>query len=90
MYVTESYEGNVGKEIETGGIRLTVTKMVNSETKTCGDNCRWGMYDSILLYISGSGNMTDWSYSSYSPWYSHRQRIKTIYIEMDARCLYNF
>ena len=34
----------------------------------CGDNLTWTL-DGGTLTISGTGDMTDWIYDSYAPWY---------------------
>ena len=45
----------------------------------CGDNLTWILTDGVLT-ISGSGVMTDWSYSSRAPWYSYRENITSVSI----------
>ena len=45
----------------------------------CGDNLTWTLDDEGTLTISGTGDMTDWSYSSV-PWYSSRSSIKNVII----------
>lgn len=46
---------------------------------TCGSSVTWTLNDSGTLTISGSGAMTDFSYST-SPWYSSRSSIKSVII----------
>ncbi len=46
---------------------------------TCGDNLTWTLYESGQLSISGTGAMDDYTNSS-SPWYSHKDSIKTVNI----------
>lgn len=42
---------------------------------TCGTNLTWTLDDTGTLTISGSGFMTDYTYSSKAPWYSYRSSI---------------
>ena len=50
---------------------------------TCGENLTWMLDEAGTLRISGSGEMED--YNNYSsnivPWYSNRDRVKTVVIE---------
>ncbi len=47
---------------------------------TCGTNLTWTLDDTGTLTISGSGFMTDYTYSSKSPWYSYRSSISKVVI----------
>ena len=48
---------------------------------TCGDNVTWSLDTSTgQLTISGSGNMTNYSYSSDVPWCNQREEIKIVNI----------
>lgn len=48
---------------------------------TCGESANWELNtETYTLNITGSGNMTDWTYSSNAPWYSNRANIKTVII----------
>ena len=51
------------------------------DSGTCGDNVTWTLDDAGTLTISGTGPMTDYSSSSYAPWHSHQDSIKTAVIE---------
>lgn len=45
----------------------------------CGDNVYWTLYSDGTLFISGSGEMYDYSYyTSYAPWYGYE--INTVII----------
>ena len=51
---------------------------------TCGangDNLTWALDDEGTLTISGEGNMKDYQYSSFFPWYNNRFEIQTVIIE---------
>ncbi len=51
-----------------------------AQSGTCGTNLTWTLdTESGILTISGTGAMTDYSYSN-SPWYSYRESIKTVKI----------
>ncbi len=52
-----------------------------AESGVCGDNLTWILDDSGTLTINGTGNMTDWSYTQYSPWHDNSDNIKAIIIE---------
>ena len=52
----------------------------NDESGTCGENVRWSLSSGILT-ISGSGEMTNYSWSSNAPWYSSRTLITEVLIE---------
>ncbi len=46
----------------------------------CGDNLTWTLDDNGTLTISGTGDMTNWSYPSGPPWYSSCDSIKNVII----------
>ena len=50
------------------------------DSGTCGENLIWGLTRDGTLYIRGSGEMTDWKYSSDVPWYSNRSKIRKVKI----------
>jgi len=50
------------------------------EYGTCGDNITWRVYDNLILEISGTGAMTNWSSSSSVPWYSYCSSINKVVI----------
>ena len=50
-----------------------------AESGTCGENLKWDLTDGVLT-ISGSGDMTDWFYSSQVPWNSYRKSITSVTI----------
>ena len=50
-----------------------------TRTGTCGDHLFWSFKTgSGLLTISGSGEMTDWSWSDDVPWYDYRNQITAV------------
>lgn len=48
---------------------------------TCGENLTWTLDSEGTLTISGTGDMTDYTYSTNTPWNDSRSRIKNIIIE---------
>ena len=46
----------------------------------CGDSVYWSLGNGTLT-ISGTGDMDDFSYPDYAPWYSSRSSIKTVIIK---------
>ena len=46
----------------------------------CGKNLTWTLDDTGTLTISGTGDMTDWSYDG-GPWYSYYRSIKSVVIK---------
>ena len=48
---------------------------------TCGNNLTWKLYSGGELVISGSGDMTNWSFYTSVPWYNYQSSIKTVIIE---------
>ena len=54
----------------------------NPTSGKCGDNLTWVLDTSTgILNIAGSGSMYNWTYSSTSPWYYYRSKIKIVKIE---------
>lgn len=67
--------------IVTACILLFSVLSVSATTSgNCGDNVTWTLDDSGTLTISGSGDMTNWSYGSYAPWYSNRKSVTALVI----------
>ena len=52
-----------------------------AETGTCGENLTWTLDDAGTLTISGTGAMDDYIYYAATPWYSHREAIKSVVLE---------
>ncbi|MDR1848033.1 MAG: leucine-rich repeat protein [Bacteroidales bacterium] len=50
-----------------------------AQSGTCGANLTWTLSNGTLT-ISGTGAMTNWSYSSSVPWYSYRSYITILVI----------
>jgi len=48
---------------------------------TCGDNLTWTLDDEGTLTISGTGDMTNYSWASAPPWYSLNSSIRTVIIQ---------
>jgi len=50
-----------------------------AQSGTCGANVTWDLTDGVLT-ISGTGDMTDFTYESPAPWYDIRESINTVVI----------
>ncbi|MBQ6864913.1 MAG: leucine-rich repeat domain-containing protein, partial [Clostridia bacterium] len=48
---------------------------------TCGKNVTWSLDSDGVLTIAGTGDMTNYYWNNYSPWYSNSSAIKTVIIE---------
>ena len=58
---------------------------------TCGDNLTWELSCDSVLTISGTGDMTNYSEgNSHSPWYIHRNTIKSLIIEDGITSIGNY
>ncbi len=86
-----NYLGTVSQwnDVSVGsGNSILAEKLVfkdNSDLKclywgTCGDSLKWKLYSNGELVISGTGAMTNWSYSSDVPWRNYSSSIKSIAI----------
>lgn len=61
------------------GILMVHTSAANIKSGECGENLTWSFSEETgILKISGTGKMTDYTYSSQSPWYSFRENILEI------------
>ena len=64
----------------TAGMNITANAEVFSGY--CGDNLTYNLdTDSGVLTISVTGEMYDYSSSTYAPWYSNRSSVKTVEIK---------
>ena len=61
-------------------IVASVGTLFAESSGTCGENLTWTLSDDGVLTISGTGAMTDYSYSSSAPWYSSRSSITSVII----------
>lgn len=48
---------------------------------TCGDRVTWNLSDDGVLKISGTGEMYNFRYPDYSPWYSLRNSVNSVLID---------
>ena len=48
---------------------------------TCGDNAMYKITSDSTLTISGTGNMTNYAYGKYAPWYEYRSIYRKVVIE---------
>ena len=82
---------------ETPGDAITPDKVVGKPEEdeimaysgTCGDNLTWTLENGVLT-ISGSGNMTNWSWNSFAPWYDYRESITVIVLPEGLTCVGNY
>ena len=61
------------------------------ESGTCGKNATWtltGTGDDLTLTISGSGEISDYSWQG-NPWYSKRGKIKTVIVDSGITAIGN-
>ena len=56
---------------------------------TCGDNVTWKLTDDGTLTISGTGDMSNYGYGNYSPWYDSRDSVKAVVIESGVTSIGN-
>ncbi len=59
-----------------------------AQSGTCGANLTWDLTDGVLT-ISGTGEMTDYSYNS-APWYSNRSSITNVIINNSVTSIGNY
>lgn len=59
-------------------------------TGSCGDNLTWKLEDDYTLIISGTGDMTEFEYSSSVPWGASAEQIKEIIIEDGVTSIGNY
>lgn len=57
------------------------------DSGTCGDNLEWTLDNRGILTISGTGKMYNYTYCTYSPWYSYRSSLSTVIIEDGVTCI---
>ena len=62
-------------------LTLLMTPAVCETSGTCGDNLTWTLDSEGILNISGTGNMDNYFWGNYSPWYSEANNIKSVVIE---------
>ena len=59
----------------------TLPKLPCVDHGTCGENLTWVLTEDGTLAISGTGDMRDFSWSTYAPWYKYREQIVSASIE---------
>ncbi|MCD8089835.1 MAG: leucine-rich repeat protein [Clostridiales bacterium] len=58
---------------------------------SCGTSLSWKLDTSTgVLTISGTGGMTDYTYSTHAPWYNYRTYITSVIIESGATSIGNY
>lgn len=61
---------------------LTISLSINATiiSGSCGENATYCLEDDGTLYIEGSGEMNNFSYLDYAPWYSYAKKILNVHI----------
>ncbi|MBQ3008257.1 MAG: leucine-rich repeat protein, partial [Oscillospiraceae bacterium] len=82
----EKFDGNtytLTDYSKTGEVNLTLIGIgkYGYIVGTCGENLIYVLSNGGTLTISGTGAMTDWRSSLYTPWYSYKSQIKQVVIE---------
>ena len=54
---------------------------VKASSGTCGDDLTWTLAEGGTLIISGTGDMTNYSYPSYAPWYNSSSNVRKVIID---------
>ena len=67
-----------GRVFDPNNVPVGATEVASG---TCGENLTWTLDDEGVLTISGTGNMTNWTYSLAVPWSSYRTQIQRVIIE---------
>lgn len=69
--------------IDSTGNEAIIDNIILATTVTgsCGTNLNWYLINNEKLIISGNGAMTDYSSSSYAPWYGYASSIKKVIVE---------
>ncbi len=57
---------------------------------TCGDNLTWELTDDGILTISGSGAMTNYTFSNNAPWYTYSDDVQSVIIEKGVTTVGNY
>ncbi len=75
----------------TATVGLDLTAYATEYSGTCGGNVTWSLdTDTGVLTISGSGEMTDYSTGSSTPWYDYVSYINTVTIEDGITSIGNY
>ena len=80
-----AYMGSLAEAYATAqGNPFVALPEPDAYTGTCGENLKWGLTESGLLTISGTGAMTDYTVetgANPAPWYTYRSKIIKVVIE---------
>ena len=72
-------EGSIRPAEEGDALPRTDETQDGATSGQCGDELSWSFDESTgTLTITGSGDMWDWSYPAYAPWYSLRASILSV------------
>ena len=62
------------------GSAVSADEVTEVTSGSCGDNVSYTLNSEGLLEITGTGAMTDYSYSGQTPWYEYHDSIKAVTI----------
>lgn len=62
------------------GSAVSADEVTEVTSGSCGDNVTYSLNSEGLLEITGTGAMTDYTYSGQVPWYDYRDSIKSVTI----------
>ena len=58
------------------------------DSGTCGENLTWTYTEATkTLTVSGTGDMTNYSWINYAPWYSYGENIVKVIIDKGVRSI---
>ena len=77
----ESYEPAAEETTEPAPEEPTESEVEIIASGTCGTKVGWELDVEGKLTISGSGAMTNYTNSNYTPWYQHRNKILAVVVE---------
>lgn len=80
---TEELEGSLELEVQDTAreAEMQLKGLTVIASGTCGSDLKWKLQDSGRLTISGTGDMTSWSWHTDVPWYKHREKITSVILE---------
>ncbi|MBQ8250013.1 MAG: leucine-rich repeat domain-containing protein [Clostridia bacterium] len=82
VFASDIGEANSQATENTPSVELYTTSATATAVAsgTFGTALSWAVYDSGELYISGTGAMPDYSWSTPAPWYTYRNEITSVVV----------
>jgi uncharacterized repeat protein (TIGR02543 family) len=99
------YSGNIdvsvsftlanGQKVDSdASVKLHIISSNRIDNGKCGDSLNWTLYEDGELYITGTGEMYDYSIESsddnFVPWKSYRKNIKTVIADEGVTSIGNY